>query len=258
MGILLSECKGSALVLTLNRPEVLNALSSELSQELLAAVQSANENRKIRTIIITGAGDKAFSAGTDLKQRRTLSPDGKWAQSRAGWNVNQALVSSPKAVIAAIGGWCLGGGFELALHCDLRIAADDARFSWPEMTLGAYPGGGAAVMLPRIVGRAKAKELFFTARRVDAARALELGLVERVVPRAQLLGSALAYAVEIESTSPLGLAAVKQAVNQGTDLSLEEAAKLDQALRRPLEGTRDYEEGIRAHFEKRKAVFHGE
>lgn len=258
MAILLSELKGTALVLTLNRPEVLNALSSELSQELLAAVLAANGRRGVRTIIITGAGDKAFSAGTDLKQRRTLSPDGKWAQSRAGWNLNQALLESPKAVIAAIGGWCLGGGFELALHCDLRIASDDARFSFPEMTLGAYPGGGAAVMLPRIVGRAKAKELFFTARRIGAAEALTLGLVERVVPRPELLDTALAYAVDIERTSPLGLAAVKQSVNQGADLSLQEASKLDQVLRRPLEATLDYEEGINAHFEKRKPIFRGE
>ncbi|MEO9121877.1 MAG: enoyl-CoA hydratase/isomerase family protein, partial [Burkholderiaceae bacterium] len=191
-------------------------------------------------------------------QRRTLSPDGKWAQSRDGWNVNQALMNSPKAIIAAIAGWCLGGGFELALHCDLRIAADDARFGWPEMTLGAYPGGGAAIMLPRIVGRAKAKELFFTARRISAAQALELGLVERVVSRAELLDTALAYAADIETTSPLGLAAVKQSVNQGADLSIQAAAELDQRLRRPLEATHDYEEGINAHFEKRKPVFRGE
>ncbi|NGM86757.1 enoyl-CoA delta isomerase 1 [Parapusillimonas sp. SGNA-6] len=257
MAILLTELKGSALVLTLNRPEVLNALSSELATGLLAAVKEADQDRRVRTIIITGAGDRAFSAGTDLKQRRTLTPEQKWAQSRTGWNLNQALLNSPKAVIAAIGGWCLGGGFEMALYCDLRIAAEDARFAWPEMTLGAYPGSGAAVMLPRIIGRAKAKELFFTARRIGADEALSLGLVERVVPRSQLLETALAYAKEIEGTSPLGLAAVKQAVNLGADLPLEQAAELDQRLRRPLEGTRDYEEGIKAHFEKRKPVFIG-
>ena len=138
MAVLLTEQKGSALVLTLNRPEVMNALSSELAQNLLAAVQSAGERREVRAIVISGAGDKAFCAGTDLKQRRDLTPDEKWAQSRTLWDVNQAIWNSPKAVIAAIGGWCLGGGFELALYCDLRIAAEDARFGWPEMTLGAY------------------------------------------------------------------------------------------------------------------------
>lgn len=254
---LLSEQRGSALVLILNRPEVMNALSGELARGLLAAVQSADARRDVRTIVITGAGDRAFCAGTDLKQRRGLAPDEKWAQSRTLWDVNQAIWNSPKAVIAAIGGWCLGGGFELALYCDLRIAAEDARFGWPEMTLGAYPGGGGAVMLPRIVGRAKAKELFFTARRIDAAEALSLGLVERVVPRAQLLDAALEFSRQMETTSPLGLAAVKQAINRGADLPLAQAAEIDQSLRRPLEATRDYEEGIRAHFEKRKPVFSG-
>ncbi|MBE0626458.1 MAG: enoyl-CoA hydratase/isomerase family protein [Burkholderiales bacterium] len=258
MKVLLTEQMGTALVLTLNRPEVMNALSSELALQLLAAVKSADGRRDLRTIVITGAGERAFCAGTDLKQRRELNAEEKWAQSRTLWDVNQAIWNSPKAVIAAIGGWCLGGGFELALYCDLRIAAEDARFGWPEMTLGAYPGGGGAVMLPRIVGRAKAKELFFTARRIDAAEALSLGLVERVVPRAQLLDSALAFAREIESTSPLGLAALKQAINRGADLPLAQAAEVDQSLRRPLEATRDYEEGIRAHFEKRKPMFSGQ
>ena len=258
MAVLLTEHKGTSLVLTLNRPEVMNALSSELAQQLLAAVQAAGERRDVRSIVICGAGDKAFCAGTDLKQRRDLTPDEKWAQSRTLWDVNQAIWNSPKAVIAAIGGWCLGGGLELALYCDLRIAAEDARFGWPEMTLGAYPGGGGAVMLPRIVGRAKAKQMLFTARRIGAAEALELGLVERVVARAQLLDTALELSREMEATSPLGLAAVKQAINGGADLPLAQAAALDQSLRRPLEDTRDYEEGIRAHFEKRKPLFRGQ
>jgi enoyl-CoA hydratase/carnithine racemase len=258
MGILLTEQHGSARILTLNRPDVMNALSSELARELLEAVLVAGDRRDVRAIVLTGAGEKAFCAGTDLKQRHSLSPEEKWAQSRSLWNVNQAIWNSPKAVIAAIGGWCLGGGFELALYCDLRIAAEDARFGWPEMTLGAYPGGGGAVMLPRIVGRARAKELFFTARRIDAAEAHALGLVGRIVPRSQLLDTALEIACEMEKTSPLGLAAVKQTINQGADLPLQNAAELDQSLRRPLEATRDYEEGIRAHFEKRKPVFRGE
>jgi enoyl-CoA hydratase/carnithine racemase len=258
MPMILTEQKGSALVLTLNRPEVLNALSMELAEELLKAVLAASERRDVRAIVITGAGDKAFSAGIDLKQRRDLSPDGKWEQSRALWHVSQAIQASPKAVIAAVGGWCLGGGFEIVLPCDLRIAADDAQFGWPEMTLGAYPGAGAAVLLPRLIGRSKAKKLFFTPRSIDAAEALAIGLVEEVVPREQLLETALAYVTEMERTSPLGLAALKQVINQGADLPLLEATELDARLRRPLEGTRDYEEGIRAHFEKRKPVFRGE
>jgi enoyl-CoA hydratase/carnithine racemase len=258
MADLLCERKDSALILTLNRPQVMNALSSELAAALQEAVEKAHDDNGVRTIILTGAGDRAFCAGMDLKQRSTLTPDQKWVQSRAGWHLYQSLMNSPKAVIAAIGGWCLGGGFELALACDLRYAATDARFGWPEMTLGAYPGGGAAVFLPRLVGRARAKELFFTARRVGAEEALGLGIVQHVVGRAELMDYVLGVAHDIEATSPLGLAAVKRSVNEGSDLSMDEAAALDQRLRRPLEGTHDYEEGIRAHFEKRKPVFKGE
>jgi len=138
------------------------------------------------------------------------------------------------------------------------MAADDAKFSWPEMTLGAYPGSGTLMILPRIIGRAKAKELLFTARQIDAKEALAIGVVDRVVPRGELLHSALGWCQEIEKTSPLGLAAVKRSINDGADLPWHEAAELDQKLRRPLEATRDYEEGIRAHFEKRKPEFRGE
>lgn len=257
MTVLLREKIDKAIVLTLNRPESMNALSHELVNQLIEAIKDASAQADCRSIILTGAGEKAFCAGTDLKERRTLSPEEKWAQSRGGWKLNQALFDSPKAVIAAVGGWCLGGGFELALYCDTRIAADDARFGWPEMTLGAYPGSGAALMLPRIVGPARAKQLFFTARRIDAQEAYRIGLVDRVVSRHALLEAALEFAREVEQTSPLGLAAVKRSVNEGSDLPLAEAAKLDQLLRQPLEGTRDYEEGIRAHFEKRKPVFVG-
>lgn len=257
MPVLIQEQKGSAIVLTLNRPESMNALSTELVRGLIEAVRGSAERPDIRSIVITGAGDKAFCAGTDLKERRELNPDQKWAQSRGGWELNQAVFQSPKAVIAAIGGWCLGGGFELALFCDTRIVADDAKFGWPEMTLGAYPGSGAALMLPRLIGPAQAKQLFFTARRIGADEALRIGLVQQVVPRAELLEAALAFASEVEKTSPLGLAAVKRSINDGADLPLPEAAELDQRLRRPLEATRDYEEGIRAHFEKRKPVFVG-
>jgi len=258
MSHLLIEEKGSTLLLTLNRPEALNALSIELTDELLAAVKGANAHRGIRSIVLTGAGNKAFSAGTDLKQRRGFSPDQKWAQSRSLWHLTEAMRASPKAVIAAIGGWCLGGGFELALACDIRVAADDARFGWPEMTLGAYPGAGAAVMLPRMIGPDFAKEMFFTARRIDAARAQAIGLVQSVSTREKLMDTAFGYAADIERTSPLGLAAVKQVVNKGSDLPWDEAVRLDQGLRRPLEATRDYAEGIQAHFEKRTPVFIGE
>jgi enoyl-CoA hydratase/carnithine racemase len=209
-------------------------------------------------VIITGAGEKAFCAGADLRERSGLTPDEKWAQRTRLWNVNKALWMMPQPVIAAIHGWCLGGGFELALFSDLRMASPDAVFSFPEMTLGAYPGAGAAIALPRLIGPGRAKEIFFTARRVPAEEALSLGIVEWVVPRAELLTKAFELANRMKSCAPLGLAGVKQMVNLGTDLEFEDAIAFNDKVRRPLEGTKDYEEGIRAFFEKRPARFVGE
>lgn len=258
MSILQVDQREHVVVITLNRPEVMNALSSKLATELYEELANIRPRKDIRTVIITGAGERAFSAGTDLKERRGLDAEQKWAQSRTLWRINTAVWELPQPVIAAIGGWCLGGGLELALFCDLRVAADDAVFGFPEMTLGAYPGGGGGVLLPRIVGRAHAKDLLFTARRIKAQEALQIGLVDTVVPRATLLNKAMEIANQIRATSPLGVAAVKKLINIGSDLSFEAAAELDASLRRPLEGTLDYQEGIKAHFERRTPVFRGE
>ncbi|MBL8386156.1 MAG: enoyl-CoA hydratase/isomerase family protein [Burkholderiales bacterium] len=258
MSTVLVERQGSACVLTLNRPEALNALTSEMLECMLATVDALDADPEVRALVIAGAGEKGFCAGIDLKQRSALPAAGKMAQSRMVLRLNQALWHCSKPVIAAIGGWCMGAGFELALHCDLRIAADDARFAFPEMTLGAYPGGGGAVMLPRLIGAARAKDLLFSARRPTAAEALALGIVERVVPRGELLAAALAFAAGLDATAPLAVAALKKSINQGLEAPLAAAFELDQALRRPLDATRDYEEGIRAHLEKRKPQFRGE
>ena len=257
MTVLLSAIDGSSLVLEMNRPEAMNAMSSDLAKSLLSAVLAAAENKKIRAIIITGAGDRAFCAGTDLKERRHLSADQKWEQSRSLFHLNEAIRNSSLPVIAAINGWCLGGGFELALYCDLRIATPESKFGWPEMTLGAYPGGGGAVMLPRIIGQAKAKELFFTARRIDGIEALDLGILNALVPKEKLMDKAKEFVSGIETTSPLGLAAIKKSINDGADTPFDEAVKVDQMMRRPLESTEDYSEGLLAHFEKRRAIFKG-
>jgi enoyl-CoA hydratase/carnithine racemase len=258
MSVLLQEEKDGVVVLTLNRPEAMNSLSSELSLALQKEVKEIGDRRDIRAVIITGAGDRAFCAGADLKERRDLDADGKWQQRSRIWELNEAIWRLPQPVIAAIHGFCLGGGFELALYCDLRIAADNAVFSFPEMTLGAYPGAGAAVVLPRLIGRGRAKEIFFTARKVKADEALSLGIVEWVVPRDQIVTKAFEIANEIKKSSPLGVAGIKQMVNFGADLTFEEANALNDKLRRPLEATKDYLEGINAFFEKRPARYIGE
>jgi enoyl-CoA hydratase/carnithine racemase len=228
--VLLAERNGGTLVLTLNRPGALNALSTELARSLHEAVDAVADLNDIRAIVITGSGGRAFSAGTDLKERRSLSAQGKWAQSRALWDTTQAIGKSPKPVIAAIAGWCLGGGFELSLACDLRIAGRSARFGWPEMSLGAYPGGGAAVMLPRIVGSAKAKAMLFTAGQITSQEAYAMRLVETVVPDTDLLEEALrvSHSVAVVPTKTLG--AVKSAVNEGTDLPWSDAVSLDLSI----------------------------
>ncbi|MBN9276906.1 MAG: enoyl-CoA hydratase/isomerase family protein, partial [Hyphomicrobium sp.] len=132
--------EGPVRILTLNRPEAMNALSGALAVQLLEEVRAAEQDADTRVIIVTGAGDKAFCAGADLKERRDMNADEKWAQATSLWRVNEAIWRSPKAFVAAVNGWCVGGGFELALYCDLRIASDQARFGFPEMTLGAFPG----------------------------------------------------------------------------------------------------------------------
>jgi enoyl-CoA hydratase/carnithine racemase len=258
MSILLQEEKDGVVVLTLNRPDAMNSLSSELSLALQKAVKEIGRRRDIRAVIITGAGDRAFCAGADLKERRDLDAEGKWQQRSRIWELNEMIWRMPQPVIAAVHGFCLGGGFEVALYCDLRVAADNAVFSFPEMTLGAYPWAGAAVVLPRLIGRGRAKEIFFTARKVKADEALSLGIVEWVVPRDQIVSKAFEIANEIKKSSPLGVAGIKQMVNFGADLTFEEANALNDRLRRPLEGTKDYLEGITAFFEKRPARYVGE
>jgi len=257
--VLLRDEKDGVVVLTLNRPEVHNAISQVLAERLASTFRDIAKRRDLRVVIVTGAGEKAFSAGSDLKERRNMTADEKWEQAAALRRANEAIWTLPQPVIAAIHGWCLGGGFEVACNCDIRVAAADATFSWPEMRLGAYPGGSAGVVFPRLVGRARAKELFFTARKVEAPEALNLRIVETLVPSGRHLTTALEIAEQIKAnSSPLGAAAVKRMVNAGADLSFGDATVLNEALRRPLEASLDYEEGIQAFFEKRRPQWRGE
>ncbi len=257
MPILLEEERDGVVLLTLNRPDAHNAISNALAIELAERIDAIGQRRDLRSVILTGAGERAFCSGADLKERRDMNPDDKWAQRTRLFRVNQAIWRLPQPVIAAIHGYCMGGGFELALFCDFRIATPEAIFSFPEMSLGAYPGAGGPMVLPRVIGRARAKEILFSARRVPAAEALELGIVEWVVPREERLSRAFALAETFKASSPLGTAAVKRLVNQGADLTMDGASDLNDALRRPLESTRDYEEGIQAFFEKRRPNFIG-
>lgn len=224
--VLLREARSGTLLLTLNRPASLNALSTQLATELHEAIEEASRDEAIRAVVMVGAGGKAFSAGTDLRERRGLSPEGKWAQSRALWNATRAVAACEKPVIAAISGWCLGGGFELALSCDIRIAAVSAKFGWPEMSLGAYPGAGAAVMLPRVVGIARAKEMLFTAGRLSAQEAHARGLVAQVAADEMLLAAALEVAGASHEIPAHLLAQMKRTLQDSADLPWESALRV--------------------------------
>jgi enoyl-CoA hydratase/carnithine racemase len=252
------EREDGVVFATLNRPEAMNAINAALAEELRGLLDDLGGRRDVRVLVLTGAGDRAFSAGADLKERRTMTPDELWAHSRKVHRVCDQLELLPQAVVCAIAGHCLGGGFELALAADIRVAAVTAQFGFPEMTLGAFPGAGGSVRLPRVVGTAWAKEILLTARRVGAEEAHRLGLVHYVVPQADLAARARSIARQILGVSPLGARAVKQIVDRGITMAVEEATALSNALRRPLEATRDYQEGLRAHFEKRVPSFTGE
>jgi enoyl-CoA hydratase/carnithine racemase len=223
MSILLTEHQGTVLTLTLNRPEFRNALSAELARALAAAV--GNAGNETRCIVLRGT-QGAFCAGMDLKERRTLDADGKWEQAQSLRDLTAVVMASPRPVIAAISGWCLGGGFELALSCDLRVAAADATFGFPEMTLGAYPGGGAAVLVPRVAGIAAAKRLMFATDRINATEAHRLGLVDWLVPAEDMEATLLTIERAIARRSPLALAALKPVLDRVNEMPYGEAAAL--------------------------------
>lgn len=254
---MVASVEDGALHLVIDRADALNALTTQAIAGLAAEVAAARERRDIRVVFVRGAGEKAFCAGIDLKQRQALAPPEREAQSKAVLELNLALRELDRPVVALIDGWCLGAGLELALACDLRFATLEARFGFPEMTLGAYPGGGGAVFLPRLIGRSRALQWLLEPRKLGADEALAMGLVDRVVARDALDAAARQLVASLHATAPLAVAALKRSIDGGAELPLRDAHALDQSLRRPLDATRDYEEGLRAHLEKRKPVFTG-
>lgn len=255
---LLIEKREGIITAILNRPEVLNAINSDLAERIRILLEEVARQKDVRVLVLRGAGDRAFSAGTDLKERRGLNPEELWAQSRKLHRVCDLLETLPQATICVISGYCLGGGFEIALSSDIRVAAENAEFGFPEMTLGAFPGAGGPVRLPRIVGAAWAKEILLTARRLKADEAERLGLVHYTFAKEILEDRVRAISQKILGVSPLGARAVKEIINRGMGMSIEAATTLANALRQPLEATQDYQEGLRAQLEKRQPRFRGE
>ncbi len=244
--------------LTLNRPAALNALSRTLAADLATALHELATDDTLRVIVLHGAGERAFCTGADLKERATLSPDEKGQHTALIGAAADALAAMPVPTIAAIRGYALAGGLELALACDIRLAATDAVFGLTEVMIGIFPGAGGPVRLPRVVGPGKARELIFSGRRIDATEALACGLVERVVAPAELEQTAAALAAQIAAAAPLAVRAVKRVLDGATDLPIAEALRYAETLRRPLDATRDYTEGLAAFAERRKPRFSGE
>jgi enoyl-CoA hydratase len=245
-------------VIILNRPRVLNALSVGMLSEVSRAIQELEADGRVGAIVITGAGEKAFVAGADIGEFNDLSSAREAAEyAQRGQAVLARIESLPKPVIAAINGFALGGGCELAMACDIRIAADTARLGQPEINLGIMPGYGGTQRLCRLVGRGQAKLLCMTGDLVDAAHAQRIGLVDLVVPAPELMKEAEALARRLASKAPVALALIKQAINVGLEGSLSAGLAYEAAQFGQVFDTADRLEGVSAFLEKRQPVWRG-
>ena len=247
--------KESAIALiTFNRPKVLNALNGDTLSELYEGVTTLNDDKGVRGIIVTGNG-KAFVAGADIAEMQRYTPDEARRFSQLGHKTMDAIQNAGKPVIAAVNGFALGGGLELALACDIIIASDKAMLGLPEVNLGLIPGFGGTQRLPRLIGKSRAKELIFTGDAVTAARAYEIGLVNRVVPPEQLLMEAEAMAQKIGKKGPGAIRLAKRVIDRGYNENLPEGCAMELDAFVESFTTEEHEEGIKAFLEKRKPLF---
>jgi enoyl-CoA hydratase len=255
--LLLEQPESGIYLLTVNRPQALNALNAATLDELAQAAAQVAADAAARVLLVTGAGDKAFVAGADISEMQQLTADQARAFSEKGMQVMHALEVLPVPVIALVQGYALGGGCELAMACDWIMASDRAVFGQPEVNLGIPPGFGGTQRLARLVGRARALELITTARQIRADEALAIGLVNQVVPAAELRNSGLAVARTIAAKGPVAVRLAKQAVQRGQDLDLANACAYETAAFALAFATADQCEGMRAFLEKRSAKFNG-
>ena len=241
----------------LNRPEALNAISGEVANELAGAILQAAATPEAWAVVLTAAGDRAFCVGADLKERNRLD-DAGWLRNRILMrSLFESLRALPQPSIASVFGHALGGGFELALSCDLIVAAEDALFGLPEVRVGIVPGGGGTQLLARAIGAARAKELIFTGRRITAVEALDIGLVSRVVEREALEVSTMELAREICRSSPAGVREAKRAIDRGWEVPLEVGIELEDLAWRRAVASEDRREGIAAFNDKRDPQWKG-
>ncbi len=254
--VILIDIDGRIATLTINRPDKLNALNADVRREFVSALTELNANDDVRVVIVTGAGEKAFVAGADIKEFAGRSGYDQFLVTKS-FGIFEAPENSPKPVIAAVNGFALGGGCELAMACDIRIASDKAKLGQPEVNLGILPGGGGTQRLPRLVGLGAAYKLLYTGDIIGADEALRIGLVDEVVPHDQLMTRVRELAASIAEKSPAALQFIKDAVKASVRMPLDEGVRLETTLFGLAFSTQDKEEGVQAFLEKRKADFQG-
>jgi enoyl-CoA hydratase len=250
--VVLYERQEAIAWITFNRPEALNALNTEVNLALTDCLNRAETDPEVRVIILKGSGDKAFVAGADIKEMMTMSAMQAREHAIRAKRVTDAIWNLRKPVIAAIQGFCLGGGLEYALACDLRIASESAKFGLPEINLGIMPGGAGTQRLARLIGLTKAKELCLTGGMIDAGQALALGILNAVCPRDNLVSEAAALAKKIAAKSPHAVTLIKSSINKGTEMDLESAALFEIDCFGLCFSTDEQKQGMQAFVSKKK------
>jgi enoyl-CoA hydratase/carnithine racemase len=253
----LYEKKGAIAYVTVNRPKVLNALNTPTWKDLRTAFEDAQNDATVRGVILTGAGNKAFIAGADISELAHVAAFEAEQASRFGQGVLDLIENLGKPVIAAVNGFALGGGCETAMACTIRIAVDTAKFGQPEVTLGLVPGGGGTQRLPRLVGKGRALELILSAEMISAQEAYRIGLVNEIVPAADLIARAEAILNKIAANAPIAVRLSLEAVNKGVETSQGEGLLLEASYFGLCAATEDKKEGTSAFLEKRAPQFHG-
>ena len=254
---LLVEREGAVAIVTINRPKVLNALNTQTINDLERVMLDLRNDDNVHAVVLTGAGEKSFVAGADINELAKLSPAEGQRHGRRGQAVFDAIEHLGKPVIAALNGFALGGGCELAMACTLRVAAETARLGQPEVNLGIIPGYAGSQRLPRLVGKGRALEILLTGDMVPASRAYERGLVNKVVPAAELMNEAKKLAASLAAKAPLAVRYIIDAVNHGMEMPLAEAQFLEGTLFGLVASTDDMKEGTKAFLEKRHASWRG-
>jgi enoyl-CoA hydratase len=254
---LLVERGDGAAIVTINRPTVLNALNSATIDELRRVMLDLKRDDAVRAIVVTGAGEKSFVAGADINELAVQTPTSGREHALTGQHVFDVIENLGKPVIAAINGFALGGGCELAMACTLRIAADSAKLGQPEINLGLLPGYAGTQRLPRLVGKGRAMELILTGAPISADEALRIGLVNRVVPAAELMTEARKLAGQLAKSAPVAMRYIISAINKGLEMPFAEACQYEATLFGLVSSTEDMREGTKAFLEKRKPQFKG-